>query len=110
MIVDAVASGASQLNIYDTLTSDGPKGVGEVFTGTQIEVPEGVKRTIAFGRQIFDAPGGKNTMTAFAGLLSKGRYKPPNRIQYVGSGFEAIAQGLEMLKGGVSGTKLVVTV
>ena len=110
MIVDAVASGASQLNIYDTLSLDGPKDVSEVFTGTQIQVPAGVKRTIAFGRQIFDEPGGKKAMTALAGLLSEGRYKPPSRIQRVGSGFEAISQGLKMLKGGVSGTKLVVTV
>ena len=49
-------------------------------------------------------------MTALAGLLSEGIYKPPNKIQCVGSGFEAIAKGLNMLKEGVSGTKLVVTV
>lgn len=49
-------------------------------------------------------------MTALAGLLSEGRYKLPNRVQNVGSRFEAIAKGLEVLKGGVSGTKLVVTV
>lgn len=109
MIVDAVGSGASQMNIYDTLSVDGPKEVGEVFTGTQIQVPEGVKRTVAFGRQVFDAPGGKNAMTALARLLSERRYKQPNRVQRVGSGFEAIAKGLEVLKGGVSGTKLVVT-
>ena len=110
MIVDAVASGASQTNIYDTLNVDGPKEVGEVFTGTQIQVPEGVKRTIAFGRQVFDAPGGKNAMTALARLLNEGRYKQPNQVQRIGTGFGAIAEGLEMLKGGVSGTKLVVTV
>lgn len=69
-----------------------------------------MKRTVAFGRQVFELPGGKNAMTALAGLLSEGRYKLPNRVQNVGSRFEAIAKGLEVLKGGVSGTKLVVTV
>ena len=110
MIVDAVAGGASQTNVYDTLSIDGPKEVGEVFTGTQIQVPEGVKRTIVFGRQVFDSPGGMNAMTALAGLLSEGRYKQPNRVQRVGDGFEAMGKGLEVLKGGVSGTKLVVTI
>ncbi len=110
MIINAVASGALQMNVYDTLSVDGPKHVGGVFTGTQIQVLGGVKRMVAFGRQIFDAPGEKNAMTALAGLLGEGRYKPQNRIQRVGSGFEAIAKGLKILKGGVSGTKLVVTV
>ena len=110
VIVDAVVSGAAQASIYDTLRADGPKEVGEVFTGAEPQVPEGVKRTVAFGRQIFEPPGGKNAMSALAGLLSEGKYKLPIRIESVGDSFEAIAKGLEKLKGGVSGTKLVVSV
>ena len=110
MIVDAVASGASQTDIYDTLNADGPKEVGEVLTGIQFQVPKGIKRTVVDGRQIFQTLGGKNAMTALAGLLEEGRYKLPTRIQSVGNRFEVIAKGLEFLREGVSGTKLVVTV
>ena len=98
MIVDADGSGAAQTKVYDMLNVDGPKEVGEVFTGTQIQVPEGVKRTVASGRQVFDTPGGRNIMSALAGLLSDGRYKLPNRVQRMGSGFEAIAEGFKVLK------------
>ena len=80
------------------------------MTGTQNQVPEGVRRTVANGWQIFEAPGGKNAMTALAGLLSDGKFKLPTRIQSVGNKFEAIEKGLDLLKGGVSGAKLVVTV
>ena len=97
IIIDAVASGASQTNIYDTLSVDGPKKIGEVFIGTQIQVPESVKRTIAFRRQVFDAPGRKNAITASATLLSEERYKQPNQVQRIETGFGAIAEGLEML-------------
>lgn len=110
MIIDAVASGASQADIYNTLNVDGPKEVGEVFTGTQFPVPKGVKRTVVDGRQVFEPPGGMNAMTALAGLLAEGKYKLPTRVQRVGTHFEAIAQGFELLKEGTSGTKLVVTV
>lgn len=110
MIIDAVASGASQADIYNTLNVDGPKEVAEVFTGTESPVPNGVKRTVVDGRQVFDSPGGKNAMRALAGLLAEGKYKLPTRVQRVGNKFEAIAQGLDLLKDGTSGTKLVVTV
>ena len=110
MIIDAVASGASQTKIYDALRLDGPKMVGEVLTGTQVQIPEGVRRTMANGWQIFDAPGGKNAMTALSRLLDEGRYTLPTGVQSVGSKFEAIDKGLELLKEGVSGMKLVVTV
>ena len=110
VIVDAISSGASQATIYDTLSADGPREVGEAFTGTQSQVPEGVRRTVAVGWQVFEPPGGENAMTALGRLLSEGRYKLPTRVQSVGTKFEAIAKGLELLEGGVSGTKLVVTV
>lgn len=109
-IVDAVASGAAQPGIYDTLRPDGPRTVGEVFTGPNTEVPDGVKRTVAFGRNMFEPPGGVNAMRALGTLLEEGKYKVPSQVQVVGKGFEKIAEGLETLKAGVSGTKLVVSV
>ena len=110
MIIDVVASGASQTDIYNALNADGPKEVGEVSTGVQIQVPQGVKRTVVDARQIFETQGGKNAMTALARLLAERRYKLPTRVQKVGNRFEAISKGLDLLRGGVSGTKLVVTV
>lgn len=110
MILDAVASSASQKDIFDTLNADGPKEYAEVFTGTPTHVPDGVKRRVVFGRKFFETPGGHNAMPALADLLKKGDFKIPIQVKNVGSGFEAIGPGLEELKKGVSATKLVVTI
>lgn len=109
-IVDAVASAATATSIFDTLRADGPREYSQVFTGQQVSVPDDVKRTVVFGRKIFELPGGKNSMAALAGLLNQQKYKLPIKVQTVGSGFESIELGLEQLKKGVSGTKLVVTI
>ena len=42
--------------------------------------------------------------------LESGQYVPSSKIKVVGQGFESIQKGLEELKNGVSGTKLVVEV
>lgn len=110
MIVDAVAGGAARPDIYATLRDDGPKEVGEVSTGASIEVPEGVSRTVAFGRQILKSEGGEGAMKALGKLVEEGSYKVPVRVEVVGRGLEAIAGGLEKLRSGTSGTKLVVVV
>ncbi|KAL6716889.1 hypothetical protein ACLMJK_004801 [Lecanora helva] len=110
VIVDTVAAGASMKEIYDTLSEDGPREVGEVMAQPPAAVPEGVKRTMAFGRQLFERPGGKSAMSTLAAMIEEDKYKLPIRVENVGSSFEAIPKGLERLKGGVSGTKLVVTV
>ncbi|PGH23597.1 hypothetical protein AJ80_02378 [Polytolypa hystricis UAMH7299] len=110
MIIDAVASAAKQTSIFEVLAEGGPKEYAEVFTGVKIEVPDGVKRNVAFGRNMFQMPGGKHAITALAELVRQGKYRVPLQIQNAGNGFEAIARGLEDLRKGVSGTKLVVTV
>lgn len=110
MIIDAVAGGAYQADIYNTLNEDGPGEVGEVFMGAISPISNKVKRTVVDGLQVFDLAGGKNAMSALAQLLAEGKYKLPSRIQRVGTGFEAIAQGLELVKKGPVETKLVVTV
>lgn len=110
VIIDAVASAATMTNIFDTLRADGPREYSQVFTGQQISVPDDVKRTVVFGRKIFDLPGGKSSMAALADLVSQQKYKLPIQVQNAGRGFESIEPGLELLKKGVSGTKLVVTV
>ena len=109
MILDAVASSASQKDIFATLRADGPKEYSEVFTGTPTQVPDGVRKHVIFGRKLFETPGGHNAMTALADLVRKGDYKIPIQLQNVGSGFEATGPGLEELKRGVSATKSVVS-
>lgn len=110
MILDAVSSTASQKEIFDTLSPNGPKEYAEVFTGTPNQVPDGVKRHVVFGRKLFETQGGENVMSALAELISQEEYKIPVKVRTVGKGFEAIAPGLEELKRGVSLTKLVVTI
>lgn len=111
VIIDAVGSGATQPEVFDTLRAAGPKEYAEVYTGAQFQCPEGVKRHVVLGRKVFETPGGGNAMSALADLISQGKYKIPfQEVKRVGSGLEAIGPGLEELKRGVSGTKLVVMV
>jgi NADPH:quinone reductase-like Zn-dependent oxidoreductase len=110
VIVDAVGCGATQKDIFKTLDVDGPRGYAQVFTGAQITLPPYVKKSVAFGRMIFDMPGGKNAMSVLSELVSQGIYKFPIQVENVVSGLEAIVPGLGRLSRGVSGTKLVVTV
>ena len=111
MVVDAVGSGATRPDIFDTLRAAGPKEYAEVLIGAQIQCPEGVKRHVVLGRKIFETQGGGNAMSALADLISQGKYKIPfQAVKRVESGLEAIGPGLDELKRGVSGTKLVVTI
>lgn len=109
-IIDAVGSAAEQKGIFETLQPDGPKEYAEVATGAQMQVPEGVKRQLTGGRMIFGKPGGSNAIPALAELVEEGKYRLPTQVKKVGSGFEVVPKGLEELKAGVSGTKLVVAV
>jgi NADPH:quinone reductase-like Zn-dependent oxidoreductase len=110
MIIDAVGSAATRTGIFDTLRADGPREYAQVFTGAQILVPDDVRRSVVFGRKLFDMPGGKNALSALTDLVSQQKYKLPIQVQKIGSGLQSIAPGLEQLKRGVSGTKLVITV
>lgn len=88
----------------------GPKYFAEVATGQNVkDVPADVKHSLVFGRQLFGAPGGASALAVLGKLVDEGKYKLPVPVTVVGKGFEAIGQGLETLKDGVSGTKLVVT-
>lgn len=110
MILDAIASSASQISIFDTLSPSGPREVAKVFIGTPTQIPDGVKRHVVFGRKMFDMAGGENVMTALAEFSAQGDYRIPVPMKTVESGFKAINPGLEELKNGVSLTKLLVTV
>jgi len=106
-IIDTVASGASEAGIFDVLRPDGPKKVAEIATGAQIQAPAGVTKELVFGRSLYSTPGGENTLNALGSLIAEGKFTVPLQVKIVGTGFEAVAKGLEQLKAGVSGTKLV---
>lgn len=110
MILDAVGGASTQREIFQTLRQSGKRIYSQVFTGDRIAVPEDVEGKVVFGRMIFEVPGGKMVMARLSDLISEGRYKLPNRVENIGSGFEYIGPGLERLNQGVSGTKLVVVV
>lgn len=91
----------------------GPKHFAEVFTGQNIEVssiPTDVKHHIVFGHTVIGAtPGGSNLLTALGQLGEEGKFKVPLPVKVVGRGFDAIGEGLQILKKGISGTKLAVS-
>lgn len=108
-ILDVVAAAASQPNVFDALSSDGPRVYSQVYTGDNVQAPEGVNAAVSFGRQIFGEPGGLEAMSTLVRLIEEGKYKLPVKVEIVGKGFEAIPAGLDRLMKGVSGTKLVVS-
>ncbi|KAI9659693.1 MAG: hypothetical protein M1831_003591 [Alyxoria varia] len=112
VIIDTVGAAAKgQEGIWDVLDEDGRREFSEVFTGPQAQVPEGVEKKSAYGRMVFGEPGGKeNGMDVLADMVEEGVFKVPLELESVGGGFEGIAGGLEKLKMGVSGKKLVVSV
>lgn len=108
-ILDAVAGAAENPRLFEALRIDGPRLYSQVFTGAQVSIPEGVSAQTVFGRMTFQLPGGISAMDKLLDLVDRGQFKLPLRVMVVGKGLEAIASGIEILKAGVSGTKLVVS-
>lgn len=108
-ILDTVAGAASQPSIFDAMNPHGIRLYSQVLTGQQVKIPDGVNSTAVQARQLFDLPGGKSAITTLTDLLNDGTYKLPVKIEVVGEGLDAIQQGLETLRKGVSGTKCVVS-
>jgi NADPH:quinone reductase-like Zn-dependent oxidoreductase len=108
-ILDTLSAAASQPAVFTALNSTGPKIYSQVVTGANVEVPEGIKSTVIFGRQIFDAKGGMTAMPGLASLIENEKYKLPFKVEVIGKGFDTIEQGLDKLMKGVSGTKYVVS-
>jgi NADPH:quinone reductase-like Zn-dependent oxidoreductase len=108
-ILDTVSAAASQPAVFTALNLTGPKIYSQVMTGANVEVPQGIKSTVVFGRQIFDAKGGMTAMPGLASLIESRKYKLPVKVEVIGKGFDTIEQGLDKLMKGVSGTKYVVS-
>jgi NADPH:quinone reductase-like Zn-dependent oxidoreductase len=109
LIIDCVASGATQLDICDTLDPAGLVKYGLVETGVDVPVPEGVNKIVCGGWALMSMPGGEVVIPALTELIEEGKYQVPLPVKVVGRGLEQVNEGLEKLKSGVSGTKLVVT-
>ncbi|KAK4173222.1 chaperonin 10-like protein [Triangularia setosa] len=109
-MIDTVA-GAMEGNkeIFNAFREGGPKLYSHVMTGAKLAVPEGVKAATVVGRMAFQTDGGGAAMTRLVDLVESGRFKLPLDIEVVGKGLGVIGGGLEKLRGGVSGTKLVVS-
>ncbi|KAK3368605.1 chaperonin 10-like protein [Podospora didyma] len=108
-ILDAVGGAEKNSALFDVLTADGPKLYSQVFTGANIDVPTDVSTSRVYGRMVFETPGGMLSMRKIIELAEQGKFKLPLKVQVVGKGLDAIGAGLERLKEGVSGTKLVVS-
>lgn len=110
-ILDAVGAAAHQPAIFTVLNPNGPQLYSQVITGQEVTVPNGVNGTAVFGRQIFGTNGGQAVLAGLVRLLESGQFKLPTNVEVVGKGFEAIQPNLErLMKDGVSGNKLVVSV
>lgn len=110
-IIDTVGAGATQRHIFEAFDQSGPKRYAQVWTGDdEIEVPGGVDSIMFRARDAAQLQGGGNIMLGLETLLEEGTYKLPLPVHKVGQGFEAFKQGLELMRKGVSGEKLVVAV
>ncbi|KAK0645804.1 chaperonin 10-like protein [Cercophora newfieldiana] len=109
-ILDAVGAAGEDTQLFGTLNAEGPKLYTNVFTGKEIAAPEGVEATKVFAHMMFVTPDpeGASAMVRLADLVDEGKYKLPLEIEVVGTGLDEIGAGLEKLKKGVSGAKLVV--
>ena len=109
-IIDPVNAVALEASFLQLLI--GPKYFIEVSTGQNIDVskiPTDVKHRPVLGQTVLGYPGGSNLLAALAQLGEEGKFKVPLPVTVVGQGFDAIGEGLQILKKGVSGTKLVVS-
>ena len=110
-IVDVVGAGSIQRHLFETLNPEGPRKYAQVWTGDgEIQAPAGVDSVLFRGRDLPRLPGNENIMRALQDLLEEGKYKLPLPLRRVGHGLEGLVDGLELMRRGVSGEKLVVTI
>ncbi len=122
-ILDAVAGAQEDEGLFGVLRGDktGLRLYSYVATGREdVKVPNGVKSVEVFAHMMFMPPppapsvlanmANSAAMGRLGEMVEEGKFKLPLEVEVVGRGLEDIAAGLEKLKGGVSGTKLVVSV
>jgi threonine dehydrogenase-like Zn-dependent dehydrogenase len=110
-IIDAVGAGSTQSHVFKVFNQEGPRKYAQVWTGDdEIEVPDGIHSVMFRSRDFAQLPGGKNIMLSLQTLLEEGRYRLPLPVHQVGDGFDGLQKGLELMRKGVSGEKLVVAI
>jgi threonine dehydrogenase-like Zn-dependent dehydrogenase len=110
-IVDAVGAGRTERHIFEAFDPKGPKKYAQVWTGDdEIEVPGGVVSVMFRGRDLPQLQGAQNVFLALQALLEEEKYKLPLPVHKVGDGFDMLEIGLDIMRKGVSGEKLVVVV
>lgn len=110
-IFDAVGAGSTEKNVFESFDPDGPKTYAQVWTGDdEVEVPAGVNSILFRGRDLPKLQGHQNIMRALQTLLEQGRYKLPLLVLNMGTGLDGLEKGLDAMRKGVSGKKLVVTI
>lgn len=110
-IIDTVGAGASERHIFDAFNPDSPRRYGQVWTGDdEIEAPAGIDSVQFRSRDFMNIAGGNNMFVSLQALLEGKEYKAPLPIRKVGKGIEALVPGLDLMRKGVSGEKLVVIV
>ncbi|KAJ5953297.1 hypothetical protein N7454_000193 [Penicillium verhagenii] len=110
-IIDVVGAGGSQSHIFETLDPQGPKKYAQVWTGdNEIKVPSGIESVLFRGGDLPKLPGNKNIVKSLERLLEEEKYKLPLPVHEVGRGFDKLERGLDLMRKGVSGEKLVVSV
>lgn len=110
-IIDAVGAGSTQRHIFEAFDPNGPKRYAQVWTGDEeIEAPSGVDSVMFRGRDMSRLRGAKNIMLSLQALLEENKYKLPLPVHKVGDGFDALEKGLDLMRKGVSGEKLVVAI
>ena len=108
-IIDAVGAASTDRRVFKAFDPHGFKRYAQVWTGDEeIEVPDGVESVMFRGRDLSRLQGGDNSMASLQALLEKGRYKLPLPVRMVGHRLEGLERGLELMRKGVSGEKLVV--
>jgi len=110
-IIDAVGAGATERHVFDAFAPEGPKKYAQVWTGAdEIEVPSGVDSTLFRSRDVVKLQGGGNVTLALQTLLEEGKYKLPLPARKVGEGLDGLEKALDLVRKGVSGEKLVVSI
>jgi NADPH:quinone reductase-like Zn-dependent oxidoreductase len=110
-ILDVVGAARTQRDIFEALNPSGPKIYAQVWTGDeQIDTPGGVNSIMFRGRDLPQLPGNQNIARALGQLLKDEIYKLPLPVNHVGHGLSTLEKALELMRQGVSGEKLVVSI
>jgi len=110
VIIDTVGAGAKSVEVFGVLTEDGPRRYAQVWTGgEEVSVPDGIESVMFRSRDLSTLQDHEQVMSALESVLKEGKYKLPLPVKVVsGTGLEALKAGLNLVRDGVSGEKIVV--